>query len=154
MVENRTSEKVSLGAKRGAASVHDADASALSVDQEIAIELKDDAAGSFVSYIFRDSPEDAAKLIGKYSYRYTARIREIKDKVIVLDRPCKTTCGRSRARPCVPSRRRSSIPELRIFPSNSRGSAGPDQRSSHSPRVRHSPRRSPAAEPVLRFHRR
>lgn len=75
------------GAKRGETAVPVADASKLSVGQEVAIEVKDDSAGSFVRYIFRDQPEDADKLIGRQAYRYAARIREIKGSTVVLDRP-------------------------------------------------------------------
>jgi hypothetical protein len=75
------------GAKRGAVSVPVVDASKLSIGQEVAIEVKDDTAGTLVNYVFRDNPEDAAKLTGKLTYRYAARIREIKDRNVVLDRP-------------------------------------------------------------------
>lgn len=78
---------VAPGAKRGATGIPVADTSKLSVGQEVTIEVKDDPAGSFVGYIFRGSPEDAAKLVGKHGYRYAARIREIKDKTVVVDRP-------------------------------------------------------------------
>jgi len=77
----------SPGAKRGAVSVPVEDALKLSVGQEVAIEVKDDTSGTLVNYIFRDRPEDAAKLVGKQAYRYAARIREIKGNAVVLDRP-------------------------------------------------------------------
>jgi len=74
-------------AKRGATSLPVEDASKLSVGQEVAIEIKDDTSGTLVNYIFRDKPDDAAKLVGKLSYRYAARICEIRDKTVVIDRP-------------------------------------------------------------------
>ena len=75
------------GAKRGATSVPVEDVAKLAVGQEVAIEVKDDSAGSLVKHIFRDNPEDSAKLTGKLAYRYAARIREIRGKDVVLDRP-------------------------------------------------------------------
>ncbi len=75
------------GAKRGETRVPVADAARLAVGQEVAIEVKDDSAGSFVRYIFRESPEDAEKLVGKQGYQYVARIREIAGTSVMLDRP-------------------------------------------------------------------
>lgn len=75
------------GAKRGETTVPVADTSKLTVGQEVAIVIKDDSEGTLVKYIFRDKPEDAKKLVGKHNYRYAARIREVKEKTVVLDRP-------------------------------------------------------------------
>ncbi|MBI5684575.1 MAG: hypothetical protein HZC54_05815 [Verrucomicrobia bacterium] len=74
------------GAKRGDTSVPVADASQFKAGQDVAVSVKDDSEGSFVKYIFRDRPEDAKKLVGRHGYRYAARIREVKEKAVVLDR--------------------------------------------------------------------
>ncbi len=75
------------GAKRGALAVPVEDAAKLSVGQEVTVEVKDDSAGTLVNYAFRDSPDDAAKLTGKLTYAYAARIREINGNTVTLDRP-------------------------------------------------------------------
>jgi hypothetical protein len=75
------------GAKRGDTTVPVADASQFEAGQEVAVSVKDDSEGTLVKYIFRDRPEDAKKLVGKHSYRYAAKIRETKEKTVVLDRP-------------------------------------------------------------------
>lgn len=75
------------GAKRGATRVPVAEAGALKVGQEIAIEVKDPADGSLVAYLFRDKAEDSTKLVGRRTLRFPARIREIQGAEVVLDRP-------------------------------------------------------------------
>ena len=78
---------VAPGAKRGANRVPVAEVGRLKVGQEIAIEVKDPSDGSFVAYLFRGKSEDSAKLVGRHTLRFPARVREIQGSEIVLDRP-------------------------------------------------------------------
>ncbi len=86
-VGNELTVVAAPGAKRGDTRVPVADASKIAVGDEVAVTVKDDTAGSFVSYIFGGKPHDAQKLVGKHGYRYAARVREVKGTTVVLDRP-------------------------------------------------------------------
>lgn len=75
------------GAKRGQFGLPVTDTKGLSVGQEVTISAKDPKDGSLVYHLYRDKVEDAKDLFGWSYLFYVARIREIKDKEIVMDRP-------------------------------------------------------------------
>lgn len=115
LVGSTLTEVEAPGAKRGGTALPVANVSNLKVGQEVAIGVKDDSDGSFVSYIFRGQPEDVNKLIGKHSYRYAARIREINNKTIVLDRPLRFDLRpewSALLRPFVPNLQQAGIEDL------------------------------------------